>query len=153
MPPFGVCATLQSVTPYGVALLLIHPYNILRENSIGMKKKVIYSPRYIRNLPQWSLQALHDYLVNIYPLMDNHWAQCALGNGGHPNLPITENQFYFMNKLAHEKADRGEPLICNFTPTTGHIAHDGKTKLDQFHQTCFFCEDRERHKNDESATS
>ena len=63
-----------------------------------MKKKVIYSPRYIRNLPQWSLQQLHDYLVDIYPMMDNHWAQCALGNDGHPDLPITENQFYFMNK-------------------------------------------------------
>ena len=36
-------------------------------------------------------------------MMDNHWAQCALGNDGHPDLPITENQFYFMNKLAHEK--------------------------------------------------
>ena len=118
-----------------------------------MKKKVIYSPRYIRNLPQWSLQALHDYLVNIYPLMDNHWAQCALGNDGHPDLPITENQFRFMLTLAHQKADSGEFLVCDNSPKTGHMSHDGQKSLDQFHQTCFFCEDRVRRKNDESATT
>jgi len=142
-----------------VELLLFQPHKVMKY-SIIMKKKVIYSPRYIRNLPQWSLQELHDYLVDVYPVLDNHWAQCALGNDGHPDLPITENQFYFMNKLAHEKADRGDSLICNFTPNTGRIAHDGKTKLDQFHQTCFFCDYRaelaeyeETRRNDESATS
>lgn len=123
------------------------------KNHIVMRKKVIYSPRYISNLPQWSLQALHDYVVDVYPMMDNHWAQCALGNEGYSDLPITPNQFRFMLQLANEKADRGESLVCNNSPKTGHIAHDGITELDQFHKTCFFCENRAIRKNDESATT
>ncbi len=100
------------------------------------KPTKIYSHRYIRNLDQWSLQKLHDYLVSIDPLVDYAYA-----SGNEDALPITCNTRHFMMKLMRRRFDNGEPLFCNGkNPATGHKAKDG-TPLDQFHEgkPCIFC--------------
>jgi len=101
------------------------------------QKRKIWSHRYIRNLPAWSLQRLHDFLVSIHAMVDYVWAS----GSDDSCLPVSDKTRHLMMTLMTEKFCNGETLNCTGTmPDTDWVAHDG-TDLNQFHggTPCIFC--------------